>query len=155
MYNLKIRIFKALLESVFLYNSECWGLNKNQENKINVFQRKLLRNILGINWHKNNWISNEELYEKTKQNKWSNIISHRRLRFFGHIARLDENAPAKVALYDAIRHTTKPRGRPKTNLINTIEKQLKQINIKNIEEGIEFSQDRKSWKTRIGPCLQM
>ena len=57
--------FKALLKSVFLYNSDCWGLNRNQENKINVLQRKLLRNILGINWHKNNWISNDELYEKT------------------------------------------------------------------------------------------
>ena len=92
--------------------------------------------------------------KKPKQKKWSNIISHGILRCVGHIARLDKNAPAKVALYEAITYTIKPRGRPKTNLINTIEKQLKQINIKNIEEGIEYSQDRKSWKTRIGPCLQ-
>ena len=79
---LKLRIFQALIESVFLYNSECWGLNKKQEERINITQRKFLRNILGIRWHKNNWISNEKLYEKTQQQEWSTKIAHRRLRFF-------------------------------------------------------------------------
>ena len=55
---LKLRIFQALIESIFLYNSECWGLNKEQEERINITQRKFLWNILGIRWHKNNWISN-------------------------------------------------------------------------------------------------
>ena len=38
---LKLRIFCALIESIFLYNSECWGLNKLLENKIDVVQRKI------------------------------------------------------------------------------------------------------------------
>ena len=68
---LKLRIFRALIESIFLYNSECWGLNKEQEERINITQRKFLRNILGIRWHKNNWISNNKLCEKTQQQEWS------------------------------------------------------------------------------------
>ena len=36
------------------------------------------------------------LYDKTKIEPWSETIAKRRLRFFGHIARLDENAPAAV-----------------------------------------------------------
>ena len=52
------KVFFALLESIFLYNSECWGLNKELENKIDIFQRKLLRKILGIRWSKGNWLSN-------------------------------------------------------------------------------------------------
>ena len=108
---LKLRIFQALIESVFLYNSECWGLNKKQEERINITQRKFLCNILGIRWHKNNWISNEKLYEKTQQQEWSTKIAHRRLRFFGHVARLPNNAPAKLALYESIRKTKKPKGK--------------------------------------------
>ena len=77
---LKLKIFQALIESIFLYNSECWGLNKEQEERINITQTKFLRNILGIRWHKNNWISNDKLYEKTQQQDWSRKIAHRRLR---------------------------------------------------------------------------
>ena len=76
IFELKLRIFCALLESIFLYNSECWGLNKELENKIDIFQRKLLRNILGIRWSKGNWLSNKDLYKLTNQIEWSEKISH-------------------------------------------------------------------------------
>ena len=43
-------------------------------------------------------------------------ISHRRLRFFGHVARLPDGASAKVALYKSTRDIKKPKGRPPTTL---------------------------------------
>jgi len=145
----KLRIFNALLESIFLYNSEVWGLTNKQENKIDVFQRRLLRNILNIRWRNNNWISNKELYEKTKQTEWSKKIKYRRLRFLGHVARLDEKAPAKLALYEALRPCKKPRGRPVTTLLNTLKKDLKNIDISNLNEAINCAQDRELWRERI------
>ena len=85
---LKFRIFNALLENIFLYNSEVWrpGLNQSLEEKIDIFQRRLLRNILNIKWNNNNWLSNNELYDGTKQIPWSKKIAYRRLHFFGHVA---------------------------------------------------------------------
>ena len=145
----KLRIFSALLESIFLYNSEVWGTTKEDENKIDVFQRRLLRNVLGINWKKGNWISNNELYKITNQTPWSVKIAHRRLRFFGHIARLDDNAPAKLSLYEAIRKTRKPQGKPITTLLSTIHKQLKTIEINNFDDAINFAQDRENWRSLI------
>ena len=65
--------------------------------------------------------------------------------FFGHIARLDENAPAKLALYEAIRVTKHPRGRQKTTLLKTIQKQLQDLCGKDFYEAIELAQDRKVW----------
>ena len=105
---LKLRIFSALLESIFLYNSEVWGLNKTLEDKIDTFHRRLLRKILNIKWTNNNWISNDQLYNITSQTQWSIKIAHRRIRFFGHLARLDNLSPAKTALREATRHTRKP-----------------------------------------------
>ena len=39
---LKIRVFKACAESIFLYNSELWTLTKTAENKIDSYHRRLL-----------------------------------------------------------------------------------------------------------------
>ena len=44
----------ALVESIFLYNCEVWGTNKRLDDKIDVFQRRLLRNILNIRWNNDN-----------------------------------------------------------------------------------------------------
>ena len=44
----KIRIFKVYAESVFLYNSELCVLTQTQEDKIDAFHRRLLRQIINI-----------------------------------------------------------------------------------------------------------
>ena len=68
----KIRTFNAYVASVFLYNSELWTLTKKLENTVNTFQRRHLRKILGIHWHKK--ITNINLYTKTKTEEWSTTI---------------------------------------------------------------------------------
>ena len=85
---------------------------KEEDNKIDTFQRRSRRNILGIKWNKGNLISNDELYKITNQTQWPKIVAYRGLRFFGHIARLDEKAPAKVALYEAITAVKRLQGKP-------------------------------------------
>ena len=49
----KIRIFNALLASIFLYNCELWTLTDTLERKIDAFQRQLLRRVLNIRWDPN------------------------------------------------------------------------------------------------------
>ena len=36
------------MESIFMYNSELWAVNKSLENKRDTFQRQLLRKIFNI-----------------------------------------------------------------------------------------------------------
>ena len=141
-------IFSALVESIFLYNSEIWTLTKKLELEIDVFQRKLLRCVMGYRYTEDRtlWPSNNELYRKTKQTPWSVKISKRRIIFFGHICRLPEETPAKIALNEAIRKTKRPRGKPRTTYIKVIEIQLKERNINNIEEAINIAQNRQIWR---------
>ena len=147
--DIKLRIFNALIKSIFLYNCELWGTTKKLDDKIDKFQRRLLRNVLKIKWTYGNWISNEELYRQTKQTTWSSIVAHRRLRFFGHVSRLPEDAPAKLALREALRYTKKPRGRPVTTLLGTLKSQLKDHNINNFAEAIDLAQNRNDWRRII------
>ena len=63
------------------------------------------------------------------------------------MARLPENAPAKITLLESIRNIKKPVGRPQTTLLEVIKKQLQ--NITNFEEAINLAQDRDEWRARL------
>lgn len=140
----KIRLFNAYICSIFLYNSELWSLTSKLENSIDVFQRRLLRRIIGVTWPK--IISNESLYRTTTQSPWSREIGHRRLKWLGHVARLPDKAPARLALQEALRPTRRPQGRPKTTWIQVVTKQLQtELNIPDINTAINTAQNRKLW----------
>ena len=144
----KLRIFNALLSSIFLYNCELWTLTSTLEKKIDAFQRQLLRRVLNIRWDpNNNWITNEQLYEKAAQKPWSKTIATRRLRVFGHICRLPNSAPAKKALYEGLRPTKKPVGGQRLTLLKLIEKQLPKC--MDIYGAINLAQNRDAWRVFV------
>ena len=94
------------------------------------------------------WPSNEKLYQLAKQTPWSEKkVENRRLSFFGHICRLPEDTPAKIALNEALKPVKRPRGKQKNTYLETIDKQLKKRNIKSIKEAITIAQD--TWNTII------
>ena len=79
----RIRIFRAYIESIFLYNSELWTLTNTLERSIDSFHWRLLRKVIHVTWPR--VITNEELYKRTKVTPWSLIICKRRLSWFGHL----------------------------------------------------------------------
>ena len=118
----KIKVFNTYIQCVFLYNSELWTLTKELEEKIDVFQRNILRKILKSKWPR--VISNEDLYKKTNVTPWSKQIKRRRLRWLGHLLRLHPQTPARISLQEFLKPTPKPLGRPKTTWLQTVKKDL-------------------------------
>ena len=114
----KVRTFSIYIASVFLYNTEIWGMNNTLSEKIDSFHRRILRYAIDIKWPKK--ISNQRLYETTKCEKWSKIIKRRRLNFLGHIMRLDTNTPVRIALKEALLPVVNKRGRPKFTWLKTV-----------------------------------
>jgi hypothetical protein len=45
--NLKIRMYMTLLRPIAMYGSETWELRKAEEQRLGVFERKVLRKIYG------------------------------------------------------------------------------------------------------------
>ena len=142
----KLRIFRACVESIFLYNSELWTVTKTIENKIDSYQRRLQRRAINIKWPKK--ISSERLNEITKHRKWSESIKTRRMRWFGHAVRLHSDTPAKQALEEATRNVKKLRGGQKTTWIKTLEKDLKEQGM-TIDSATEKAKDRKEWQKEV------
>ena len=145
--NIKLRIFRACVESIFLYNSELWTITKTIENRIDSYQRRLQRRAINIKWPKK--ISSERLYEITKQRKWSESIKTRRIRWFGHAVRLHSETPAKQALEEARRSVKKLKGGQTTTWMKTLEKDLKGLDM-TIDEATEKAKNRKEWKIVVG-----
>ena len=114
----------SLISSVFLYNSEIWTTTKDMEEAIDTYQRTNLRKILNIRYPRK--ITNEMLYNTTNQKPWSRIVKKRKLSFFGHMARLPDDAPAKLALNE-FRNTKakKIQGGSKTDLAQANRKRNK------------------------------
>ena len=150
---LKMRIFQAYICSIFLYNSELWTLTKNLEKEIDVFQRILLRRI--INKTKMDKVRNTDLYFITKTEPWSRTVKRRRLNWIGHLMRLPKETPARQALAEQQRKTSRPRGRPKMTWINKVEKDLKEID-SNITFDLlqsDLTTDRKSWRRWVARAM--
>ena len=121
-FTIRIRVFVALVSSVFLYNSELWSLSQKDSVRIDTFQRSFLRQII-----RKRRISNKELYKVCNIEPWSTQIKRRRLTWFGHVNRLPDNAPAKLALAEARKPYKKVCGGQKTSWLSTIAKDFKKV----------------------------
>jgi hypothetical protein len=83
---------------------------------LNTFERKVCRRILGPVYdnEKENWriLSNKEIYAIIKKPTISETIRLHRLRWCGHVQRMEENRIPKRVLYMNL-ESTRPRGRPR------------------------------------------
>ena len=97
-------------------------VTETQAKAIDAFQRRKLRQAIGIKWPQT--ISNEALYNRTKMVKRK--IQKRRLNLFGHIMRLLSETPIRQSIKEALTKNQRPQGRPPTTWIEIIRKDLAQ-----------------------------
>ncbi|KAJ4435519.1 hypothetical protein ANN_18135 [Periplaneta americana] len=96
--NLKVRIYKTVILPVVLYGCETWTLTLREEQRLRVFENKVLRKIFGAKrdevtgeWRK---LHNTELHGLYSSPDIIRNIKSRRLRWAGHVARMGESRNA-------------------------------------------------------------
>ena len=105
----KIKVFKACVESILLYSSDSWSLNKTRCKKLDGTYTKMLRCIFGIPWQSHT--SNATLYGSLP--KITDVIQSRRLKLAGHAVRSKEPS-GRLLLWQP--SGKKRVGRPNTTL---------------------------------------
>lgn len=87
----KILLYKTLIRSVATYGCETWATTQRSANVLDVFERKLLRRIYGPIQKNGMWKVryNRELYQLYGAPELSTYIGLMRLRWAGHVQRLD------------------------------------------------------------------
>ena len=119
--------YTTIIRPVILYGCETWPLTKQLKNKFEVFQRSILRWIWGPIWddEAGEWRRrhNNELIALSGLPPISNVIRSHRLRYAGHIARMEESRlTRRVMLGKPI--GTRPRGRPRKRWMDNVTEDL-------------------------------
>ena len=148
----RVRLYKAFVLPVLLYNCGTWGATKGQMNKVDAFHRRQLRHLLGVRWP--NKISNENLYKQTGSTALSGTIIDRRMRLLGHVLRHDRSAPGQKAMEAYFKPGKRPRGRPRTSLPTCIASDLALLGIRfKTERDLEtlraLAADKGRWRKLV------
>ena len=108
--DLKVRLYKALIIPIAIYAAESWSLKIEDSRKLNTFEMRCLRCILGVT--RRDRIRNVVIRERLNMtDSIIDTIQKRRLRWFGHIVRRPCTSYVNLS-YKEDFTSSRPRGRP-------------------------------------------
>ena len=159
--SVRLKLYNAYVKSVLLYNCGTWGLTKSDEDGLDSFHRRQLREVLNIKYPV--IVKSVELYVITSEQHISLQILNHRWRLFGHILRLNSQTPARKAMSQYFTESTVPKfpGRQRITLPLTIDRDICRAVVSNtitfddilsfksnddLQKLINIAQDRNSWK---------
>jgi hypothetical protein len=144
--NIKIRVYRTIILPFVLYGCETWSLPLKEEQKLRVFENRVLRRIFGPKRDEvtGEWrsIHNEELNGLYSSPNIIGVIKSRRMRWTGHVARMGETRGAYRIL---VRRPEgrRPLGRPRRRWEDNIKMDLEEVGWGM--DCIELPQDRDRW----------
>ena len=150
-----IQIYDATVVSIMMYNCGTWAATKRDFEKLDACHRNHIRKFLGIHW--TDKIKNETIYEEHDITKLSTRTRKARWNLLGKVLRQDSTRPAKLALIFALRKMKEGEsrlGRPITNLLDTLKKDIKETGLKmesveDLQELEDKAADKSQWNAII------
>ena len=103
-------VYNACVISTLLYGSETWTTYARQERRLNTFHLRSIRRILGISWQDK--VSNVEVLSCASLPSMYTLLKQRRLRWLGHVHRMNDGRIPKDILYGELCSGKKSAGRP-------------------------------------------
>lgn len=141
----KIALYKTLILPILMYGSESWTMDTKEETILGCFERKILRKIFGPVCLGGEWRIryNHELYQLYADIDIVKKIKVQRLRWLGHVERMEENAPQKRISLGPPPDGKRKQGRPSLRWMDDVEQDIKQLGLRNWREK---ARNRESWK---------
>jgi len=147
----KMWLYESIILSILLYSAELWPLTATLSKTLNAAHHKWQRSILGVSWKDK--ITDEEVRVRTGQHSIENIISERRLRWLGHLTRMDHQRIPQQALYWEVPGFKRGPGRPRTNWRGVIKKDRQRMGL-TWEEAEVAALNRQEWCRNVAQCVQ-
>ena len=141
----KVQIYKATVISTVLYGAEAWTCTDEDYVRLNTFNTKRLRAIVG---RARDEISNAELYRMTRTQPLENQVRKYRLRWLGHVRRMDDTRLPKKILFGETQGGRKGRGRPKKNWLDCVKDDCEECGIPS-DQWCNASKNRTEWQMKI------
>lgn len=147
----KVQVYRACVISTLLYGSEAWTLYSYQERRLNSFHLRCLRRILGITWRDR--ITHTAVLERAQLPSMFSLLRQRRLRWLGHVRRMDDGRIPKDILYAELLSGKRQAGRPQLHYKDVCKQDLKSLNI-SPATWEDAAQDRLKWQQALHRGLQ-
>ena len=93
----KCSVYKTIVQATLLYGCESWAVPKGLISGLDTFQMRCLRRICGISLRQRK--TNEFIRELCKIEAISSLVKYRRLRWLGHLARMNDDRLPKQLLF--------------------------------------------------------
>ena len=105
--SLKVRgtLYKSNVRSALTYGAECWTLKVEDERRLKTTEMRILRMICGKTVKDK--MNNEKIREMTGVERLEEFLREQRLRWLGHLERMDEERGPVKALHLEVDGTKK------------------------------------------------
>uniref|UniRef100_A0A8D8QNX5 Craniofacial development protein 2 n=1 Tax=Cacopsylla melanoneura TaxID=428564 RepID=A0A8D8QNX5_9HEMI len=143
--NTKMKIYKTLIRPVITYGSESWTLTKEDQERIRRFERKIIRRIYGpIRVNETEWRirHNAEINNILNGEDIIKFVKSQRLRWFGHVQRMEEGRMPKKILNAKV-YSARKKGRPRLRWMDDITKDLQVMRVRGWRDAVN---NRVEWR---------
>ena len=130
---LKGKVYRTVVRPAMLYGAETWATTKRQESRIEVNEMRMLRWMCGVT--RKDKIRNEHIRGTTKVVQASRKITEIRLKWYGHVMRMEEDHVVRRVMTKAI---------PKTRWNDVCKRDMQTVGLREGDEG-----DMDYWKETI------
>ena len=142
----KLRVYRSLVLSILLYNSEAWTLKESDKRRLLVFEMSVLRRILGVSRRDRRRNEDIRLFLGLSRNV-AEEVQRCRLMYFGHVCRMEAVRFPYIILYGRI-HGSRPVGRPKKRWLDDVRTDCAELGL-SLYQAICSAQDRALWRRML------
>ena len=135
---LKSKVHRTIVRPAMIYGSETWSTTKKEEKRLDVNEMRMLRWTCGVT--KLDRIANRYIRGTMKVSEVSGKIKERRLAWYGHVERREENHYLRRIVNMEIPGRRR-RGRPKTRWKDCVRRDMEEVGLQERD-----AMDRNRWK---------
>ena len=140
-------VYNACIRSVILYGSENGALNVDDVNRLEQADNAMIRWMCSVRLPDH--IPTVDLRSRLGLQNIRDMLQQNRLRWFGHLYRMEDNVwPKNILTYEI--DGRQPRGRPRKRWVDNVNSDLKQLRI-----DPALAKDRTGWRRAINPKYNM
>ena len=132
------RVYDACVRSVLLYGSEGWPMTDRIQGIVTSCDRRILRYMAGVSLRDR--FRSEEAARRCAVDAVETVMRERRLRWFGHVRRREEEDPVRRVM-DLEVEGRRPPGRPRKTWKKTVEEDMRLVGVRE-----EDALDRGRWR---------
>ena len=142
----KLKVYGAVIIPTLIYGAESWVQYRKQMRRLEQFHQRCLRKIFNIKWQE--FVSNEEVLERSNLTSIKVILMKHQLRWAGHVTRMESERLPKAVFFGELSKGKRKRGAQKKRFKDQLKQHLALAGISPLtwqQEAI----DRAAWRRYI------